>query len=71
MGNSAAVYSITGSPVGLSRVNGAQRCNRGKAILRNFQHGLARAIVNRMSQKLAFMLAYRRLINVPNLVVIG
>ena len=51
---------ITGSPVGLSRVNGAQRCSRGKAILRNFQHGLARSIVNRMSQKLALMLVYRR-----------
>ena len=62
---------ITGSPVGLSRVNGAQRCSRGNAIRRNFQHGLTRSILNRMSYKLAIIIAYGSVVDVPNLVRIG
>jgi hypothetical protein len=62
---------ITGSPVGLSRVNGAQRCSRGNAIRRNFQHALTRTNFNRMSYKLVDMIGYGSLVDLPNLVRIG
>jgi len=69
--NREQTHNITGSPVGLSRVNGDQRCSRGNAIMRNFQHGLTRTILNWMSYKLVIMIAYGSLVNVPNLVRIG
>jgi len=40
---------ITGSPAGLSRVNGAERCSAGLAIMRYFQNGLTRSVLNRTS----------------------
>ena len=42
-------FAITGSPAGLSRVNGAKRCSAGLDIMRYFQNGLTRSVVNRAS----------------------
>jgi len=39
--------TVTGSPARLSRVNGAERCSAGKAIMRYFQNGLTRSVLNR------------------------
>ena len=40
---------LTGSPVRLSRVNGAERRSKGMAISRDIQDGLARSVLNRIS----------------------
>ena len=42
-------HNITGSPAGLSRVNGAKRCSAELAIMRYFQNGLTRSVLNRTS----------------------
>ena len=39
-------FQITGSPAGLSRVNGAERCSAGLAIMQYFQNDLTRSVLN-------------------------
>ena len=39
--------TIRGSSAGLSRVNGAERCNAGLSITRYFQNGLTRSVLER------------------------